>query len=484
VAKDIEYESLLNRYNLQITQIKEMQEQYDSKESAWQAFEAECKVIDKNTRKLCEKILAKDRNQMGLGHSKTWSSFSTKEMVESAEESFKEYVKQNTELIQHIMKIAEDRGRQLDDLKDQIAQMMTHGNINHINADEMITNAEKAAEDQRIKEKTSNATKKAAQEGSIELIVMDESDVEDADIKGLMELKEKAEKIKLTPKSIPVTPSEAKLQQNKQIEKNVSQAHVVDIKAYVDKCGDYEWQVLDAIGTQGLSRYKEIEEWITQQTSSLKSPVRTALMGLNRSGLIDGVQCALPLSSSSKLYSLTELGHRIYKYHFNKQAVVSEVERVTAEHDNPEHGYGIMDIEKILKKSGRYSSISSFNRDKAIKVKIGGQDLLFIPDLICVNKRGYTEYFEYERGLHNQVNFNMKCNKMCKVTKFLNFIAPNKNVLKILKGKVDGWIQSKDAQSLKGYIVRIGTACTIRDNSEWPVEYNLSKSLEAIRSSV
>ena len=94
------------------------------------------------------------------------------------------------------------------------------------------------------------------------------------------------------------------------------------------------------------------------------------------------------------------------------------------------------------------------------------------------------EYIEYERGLQTQSDFNAKCNKMCKVTRFLNFVAPNRGtVLKRLKPQVDAWIASRGKDSLRNIKVRITTPIELRNaniNEAWLVVYDLNRSTDPV----
>ena len=478
-----DYNTLLNEYNILVAQLKELQDQTLKKNQMWSEYEAKCDVIEKHARKLCEMILAKDRDEMTLGTAKSWHSFSTDELIQRAMNSFTKYTKERTEMMQRIMDISEERAREIDGLKEQMTMMLTQGNIFQTQDLEALM---KAAEKQSVAkesiEKAPYPIRSAIDNGKVEVIIEDIDELEENELEDIQELMKTASSVKFTPNSIPNARSKHKIDAMKKAEETTVITHLVDLQDNLAQCGEMEWNIFDAIGQKGLSRYQEIEATIMQNSSGLKNAIRNATTKLTNMGALQKEIFKLPISSKCVFFRLSDIGKRMYKHHFGIDAVTSELEAVTADHDNGEHGYGILEIHKVLEESNRYLEISSFNRTKAISVNINGQQLKYIPDLLCKSKKGYTEYIEYERGTHNQVEFNMKLNKMCKVTKFLNIIVPNKTVMKEVKTKVDTWINSREANTLQGYHLFIGTVKNIKDGIGYTVEYQFSKSLEAIKA--
>lgn len=479
MSKNSEYQILLNKYNTLVARASEAEEQYESSKKAWKEYEQRQDIINDHARKLCEKILAKDKSEMTLGTAKSWHSFNTDDLILKAIDSFDSYVADNIKILQQVFAVAEDRGQKLDALTEQVAALVTGGSVNATSVEEIIEEAESKHKEESVINKAPNAVKKAAAEGKIELIVEEDSDASDDDLRGFIEMKERAIEAQLTPRSVPTINSTRKEKQMKKAEEAAAQIHIVDIENYINKCSDKEWEVLEAIGTQGISRLKDIAEYINNAHGTLIATVRRAVNSLVAMNAIKEERVSLPLSSQSKFYCLSDMGKRIYKHHFEQNPVVSELENVIAEHDNASHGYGILEVEKVLVESGKYKSVSSSNRNNPIPVKVDGQSLKFVPDIIAKTDR-YTEYFEYEMGTHNQVNFNIKCEKMCKVTRFLNFIAPNREIAKSLKAKVDVWIRDKDISLIKGHTIRIGTTVSLKDDSNWLYEYQLKSGKEPV----
>ena len=483
IPKKMDYDSLMSSYLRACDRVRQLEEDAEMKSEQWNAYSVNCEVVDKHARKLCEKILAKDKNQMVLGDAKTWHAISTDELISMASESFDKYNSQRTLVINNILAESERRGREIESLKDQIEIMIREGRVGDIQTVEDVTAAaEKRKKDGDTLSKVSFKTQEAFNAGRIDVIIeSDDDNYVDGEMNTFKELMNTAEQVRLTSNSIPHIRSAKKEEDMKAAENEVVMTHMVDLKTHIEKCGDVEWQVLHTIGSKGISRYRDIEAEITQDTKFLNASVRNATSVLLNLGALEKDTFKLPISAKSIFYHLSVIGRRLYKYRFNEEPCISEIERVIAEHDNAEHGYGIIDIQRILENNGSYTEVSSYNRDKAIEVTIEDKKYKYIPDLIAKSKKGYTEYFEYERGTHHQSDFNLKIDKMCKVTRFINIVAPNRKIMADIKVKVDAWIGTRDPQSIKNHILRICTANDIKTQAGYPIEYRFSKSLEPIK---
>jgi len=473
----ISYEVLLNKYNFSVARVKELETAAEERSKAYQRYEAEVDVIVAHIRKLCEKILAKDRSEMTLGDSKSWAATATLELIDKASDSFDKYVQQNTDLIKDIFRTSEQRARQIEDLTDQVATMITGGNITATSVEEVIESAEKRGRENDARVKAAPALQKAAAEGRIELILEEDGDVTEVEQELLDAMAEQAAAVQLTPKAVPLKTSGAKSKAMKRAEEKATQLHMVDLKKYEEKLSDDDWAFIEAIAIKGLSRFSEICSYLIDERGYLKSMPRTSGMILENCGILETANICIPTKSgSTKFLWLSDMGRRLFKAKYGKDAVLCEIELIKAEHDNPEHGYGIITLGQLLEASGKYTRVSTSNRDNPIPVVIGGEKYSYVPDVIAVTPK-FTEYYEYERDTHNQKNFNLKCNKMAKVTRFLYFIVPNKPVAKNLKKKIDKWIETKTDEEIKGLVVRLGTILSVKEG-KWCVEYRLAKNRE------
>ena len=125
-------------------------------------------------------------------------------------------------------------------------------------------------------------------------------------------------------------------------------------------------------------------------------------------------------------YRLTEVGHRLYKEKYQETPVLSELDTIISQHDNPSHGYGIKALWQILSESGQFDSVSMDRKENTIQLRRGG---LYIPDIIAT-KDGVPMYLEYECGTHVQAEFfSQNVIRCCRFTNNLYIVTPNRDVL-------------------------------------------------------
>ena len=243
------------------------------------------------------------------------------------------------------------------------------------------------------------------------------------------------------------------------------------------KITDMMWKMVEVIGKSGASRYMEIEAPIKEQTPGFnKNKLRKAAELLVSMNVLH-IECiSTPLTSKCQLYSLTELGEQVFWYQFKEKPVQSEMSRVKREHHTLEHGYAILDLQKVLMNSGKFKEVCAFNRNNQ---KNAGAEHNYIPDLLCVSEDGKEEYFEYERGKMPTADFCWKCNKMRKTTSCLNFIARNKYVLENhLIPQLEDWISQCASDGPTDTVIRLTTAIELhRKNADdaWITFYNSKK---------
>lgn len=251
------------------------------------------------------------------------------------------------------------------------------------------------------------------------------------------------------------------------------------------------------IGQDGISDYPEIEtrtikileekvqagEIPPDIMKAAASKVRTAARALDSMGVLSKEQLKLPLRPNMYAYRLSDIGSRLYSKHFQSEAVISELEKIIAEHDNADHGYGILDVAKILEASGNFLSVNAFNRANPIEIR---PKVFYVPDILAKSKKGVA-YFEYERGLHTQNDFNAKCNKMAKATRWLNFIVPNAEIMETrIIPQIKSWIESRGGpERLKGLKARITPARAVKGvdllrDEAWQVVFDM-ETTEPIR---
>lgn len=470
---------LQSKYLLQKQRADDLQEQLNEKNDRMANREKQVKHTEDLIRDLCSEILAKDKDEMVLGQAYSWGKVPIDTLIVKAQKSLKVQNETKARLLIETSNLAEERRLQNESFEDQLSQIMKGGNPFDPNSvKESIKNSEARNGGKSIVSSTAN--------NSVEIIVEEENDAAievDGEMRNLSELINIAEDVAITSSSIPTVQSKTKNQRIEMEREKAIMSHVVDLNAYMEKMNDIMWDVVEVIGSEGCPRYSDIEARIIAKRGedTKRSKIRVASSDLVKMKIINVTNVKLPLSPRAFLHWLSDIGKRIYRAHFGKQAVISEVEKVIAEHDNAEHGFGIIDIAKELEAKQIYKSVSAFNRSNPINL---GNGRTYIPDIVC-KKEKYSEYIEYERGLHTQPDFNTKCNKMAQVTRFLNFVVPNKEVLKHIMKQIEAWANKRGQKSIENLKVRVTTAVAIRNgNSDainWIVEYDFKKGLDPVK---
>lgn len=470
---DTQYKTLLSKYNVAVARCRDLEEQNNTNMHHWKSEEERFKKVEDLARRLCEMILAKDPREMVLGESSSWYSTPVDELLLRAQKSYKEYNEKTTKLLKAIQGEAEKRRSKIEGLEDQIQQYLTGNGFTAPPA----PMAEKSG-DELVPDIEQNA-----QTGKIKVIIEEASDgLEKEDVQALSEMLNLNEQTKLTTNAVPINSAVQKARDIERERDNSMMAHLINLAELEKRFNKMMWTVLAAIG-EGIAKYPEIERRILErEPSAAKTKIRTATTELFKMKALDQQSLNLPLTPRVMVYKLTDIGVRLYRKHFEKMPDESEIDRVCKEHDNLEHGYGIMDLEKVLIACGRYREVHIFNRSRAISIS---ENRKYVPDIIARPVKGdFIEYIEYERGHHTQPDFNAKLNKMCKVTRFLNIVAPNRAVLiKKIRPQVDTWIRERGADSIRNIQIRLTTPTELR-NSEtrnaWLIVYKLSKGTEPV----
>ena len=262
--------------------------------------------------------------------------------------------------------------------------------------------------------------------------------------------------------------------------------HMVDLVDFESKFDETMWKMFEIIGSTGKARYPDIERvFYEEDPNFVETRIRRAAKSLTEMNVITKTVLNLPLTPITVLYSLAEAGNRLYRKKYKAAPAPSEMVKVIKEHDNLEHGYGILDLGQLLANSRQYEAVCVFNRDIPVQFNNGTQ---YIPDVQCLNLDGETKtYFEYERGFHTQKNFDEKLDKMCYATRVLNFVSPNsKELVNRLYPLVKDWVKRKVGR--RNVIVRLTTPkelqkCNLSDHS-WLVVFDLSQGVEPVACKV
>ena len=471
-----DYATLLNQYNIAVAAGQNLQETLETRELQWDKREEDFKITEKLMRELCESILAKDPKEMVLGADYSWSSIPINELIIKTKKVFSEHNCKQKDFLQKMLDLAEDRRLQIGDLEEQIQLMKSSpATAATMTQEEIQERIKKEKQEKAAIASLPLKAQEAAAKGKIEVIMEKEDEEDEFEAIVLKDMADKGGKVQLTPKSIPVTPARKQLEKKRQRKEQGVVAHMVNLKEYEDKLNESNWAVLEVIGKMGLSRYTEIENAVFEsEPSYTTNRVRIATEILANIGLLNKELIKNPLKGTLYVYQMTDMGSRIFKDKFGQMPVVSELDEIMSEHDNCVHGYGIRFIAEMLKDTGEYKEVCDTNRKTPIKL---GGGIAYIPDIVCTDNNGAKMYIEYECANHTQTNFNAKCNKMCKVTSVLNFVAPNRDAVTKLMKEVENWIASRgNGKSLRHITVRITSAIQMKDmdlkkNKGWKVVY-------------
>ncbi len=460
------------KYQALLMRCRDAETQKKEKELQLQKAEEKNGTIESAIRKFCESILAKDRSEMRLGGDYNWRSLDTLALIAKAVASNKHYNEERTDVMKRTLDLAEERRSRIEGLEDQIKRLLIENEkLREIAGEEPVSNSEEenhAGADPESGDDSSQSPEVypevQSEPSSLPVVqtqyIIDEGEEITRQAKELIGLNEQ---VKISSHSVPVYESQQKVQNRKKANKEILDAHMVDLNEYETRCTEVMWYILDAIGTKGISVSQSIEAYVNSQLKDVSSAkIRIGMITLINMMAMAESDANTPLYPRRRAFRLTHIGSKLYKSHFGSEAVTSELERVIAEHDNPEHGYGIMDVAEVLEKSGRYSEVSLWNRKNAIKLS---EYSVYIPDIIA--KAGNrVEYIKYERGTHTQADFNAKCNKMCQVTRFLHFVVPNTETLngRIIP-QIQAWIKEKGKDALINISIKISTARYLKDHN-------------------
>ena len=267
--------------------------------------------------------------------------------------------------------------------------------------------------------------------------------------------------------------------------------HMIDLSEFREKFNDKMWMLLEVIGKEGLSKFADIESVLAKRMpdakinrQSVASQFRTAAKHLTKMRVLNEYTLRkVPITPQMLLYSLTDIGDRIFQDKFFVKPVESEMARIKRNYHSPEHGYGILSLQKVFVGSGRYKEVSVFNRKNENNP---GSPYDYYPDIMCVPKNGsYIDYFEYDLGAVSLPDLIQKFKKMRNVTSCLNFVVQNRGILaKRILPKVDEIVKSHDHEFLRDTIIRLTTPRMLLDNkadrNSWLVVYDTKKSLDPV----
>lgn len=473
-------ESLLNQYHIAIAKAQDLQEQLNTKQKQWAEQEEKTNITEKLIREFCEDVLAKDPGEMVLGTDYSWSSIPVNELILKAKKVYREYCAKRTDLLRKTMDTSEQRLQEIESLQEQISIMKMSPSSLSITQEELKEKIDREKKEEKATAALPHTMREKVTKGKA-AVFLDDGDGINIEQIVLNDMADINAAVQITPKSIPVTPTRKQVEQKRNRKKQKMMAHTVNLKEYEAKMSEYDWAALQVIGDSGVSRYLNIEElFLKAKPDATKNRSRIAMSNLANIGLLNMEKVTNPLKGNFNVYQLTDMGSRIYRDRYNKAPAMSEMDKIMAEHDNCQHGYGIRIVTEVLKEKGTFADVCDTNRKNPIKLADG---ISYIPDIICTDESGTKMYIEYECANHTQANFNGKCNKMCKVSSILNFIVPNRADMDKLCTQIKTWIQNRGVTSLKHITIRVTGAFQIKDvdlldDKGWKYVFKPGKNIE------
>ena len=448
---------LFQRYRLAIQRIKELEDQAKTRDQQWYKLVDEEHATEMRIRALFEMILANDREEMLRDRAAAWNAMTLEEMMSRARHSFDRYMENTTSLMKDLMEENQNREAVIYSLSCQIEQMMTG------RAEDQPDKKSEAVPDKKIE--PLSVTEIAEEEGDI--ITRTEEELE-------REMDIISEEMKAIPSSIPFKQARKRKQALERKGSASLRPHTIDLTVLLEGINESGWKILEVIGKEGLSVYLEIESRILEKdTSSVRTSIRNTSISLETAGILHKENIRNPIRKRIALFELTDVGRRIFREHFGMDPIPSQMSLVEAEHDNYEHGYGILTAAEIIRAGGFFQEVSEFNRAHPIEIRSG---IRYIPDIICRDGKGETLYIEYELGNTGQSDFNGKCSKMFCADPILNFLGSNRDTVQNLSLQTAKWINSKGRTALKKAVVRIAGCDQIKDadlrrDDAWKIIY-------------
>lgn len=480
---------LQNKLSRSEARCLDLEEQLRIKKQQWEEAENMYKDAEFHCRRLCEEILVRDSAETGIGKTYSWDGLTMSEMAVKALTSMRKYNAERTDIQRRLLDISEERRQKIENLMEQIDVLRQ---CNRDSSQQMEKSGE-IEEETTIKETTSESENSpepkpgyVAAPPAVEMIIEEDSDISEADIEEIQEIEKMTREVKEIPKEIPVHPAKKVVRELQKKKKGNAISHVIDLSDYKEKMTDLMWKILSIIGKEGISAYTDLEARINEILSDqvTRATVRMSVRSLFTMGVLAQEQISDPIRSKFMAYRLTEIGHRLFKEQFDEIPVLSELDMIISQHDNPSHGYGIKALWKILSDSGQFDSVTMDRKANTISLRRGG---IYVPDVIAV-KDGKQMYFEYECGTHMQADFSAKCNKMLQVTDNIYIVTPNRDILqKRIMNQVAIWVKSRGGyKGLSGKTVRMTTATALRHENPmeeecWQVIYDMTSDNPVVR---
>ena len=462
------YMALFYQHETLKSNYKALQAQIEDKEAAWKAQKKKTKDTEYAVKQFFKKILSNDRDELQKSYGKeySWDSFSLIELLHLTEASYDKQNDEVTEASRKLQALSAEQNAIIENLQTQLAQKsseLKHAqssgefstSISEQSVAEIIGEGDCEAPPADIPEATMNRMnyhyQQAAASGGVNIQIDEaDEDITPYEVADAASHAVTGDVIRAKKGGIQISGSRMMQQaiateRRKQTEFLIST--IEEVEANMDA---RKWAILQYIGETGVSQITELIEKIQikkENSDEVYGPttIRSLVNQMVNMQILNCEDIGIPTSTGVlKLIWIPERMLGLYKKHFKKDPVECERAKVIKMHDNPTHGYGVIELAKVLQSKGIFTSVEH-ERSK-VEVKIA-HDRSYVPDVRTVKSRkgqlDKVDYFEYERVYHNTENWCIKLNKMAKATTHMYLVTASKKSATALKNKTDTWIESR-----------------------------------------
>lgn len=477
-----------NKYRILLARNRDLEEQLRKKNEQWEKRDEAFRITEKNTRSLCEMILATDPDEMRLGKNKSWSETPINVLLNNAVNALNKYQKTFQRQLSELMDDLESRREENEELRGQLIDEKRKNNLllesgsslSRKDVDKLIKDAKKQVVD--------DAFKKANKINSESAKILDDDEDDENEVEG--ELKDSAANqnasypTKPTDFSIPHVKNEKAVKKDDE-RRNAAQINQQDLSGIESDLTDIHYLIIKTLGDTGMSIYTEIKDKIlTENPTITDSALRTATGVLVNKTILSKNKINI-WAGKRDVIMLRVFGKRIYLDKYGKPPAEAEGEKLKREHSSLEHGYGIKFVADTIVASGEFKEVIYETRKMPMPTKTeSGKDRKasnYIPDIICRTQNGREMYIEYETVKATQTYINQKLSKALSIVSDLYFVCPNAELSEKMAEQIKKWIQGRGAKTLYGFKVRVTSAKSLTNgnilkDSTWRYMFNPSKN--------
>ena len=490
---------------------KSLKERQKRDIKTWNAYKKRNEILKKNVEELCQAILSKSKSEAKLGKISGWQSEDLLELIKRSNATFNDILNSMANSFRTVQRKAEDTNRDFEDAKEQIQiliETLKACGVSDENIDDIMKSPKAEKLLKELRENQPEYIQKAMDSGIVQpknsmstpVAVQDETSDHVPDIDDILnnaDAIDPADEARINAHTdqktlqdphiseTPTTPAGSKIRaeyQEKAAE--AAKAAAQTIESLSPTMDDRDWFYIQTLAESGLSIKKDIDNYLLASKKLTQYAIDSKFSNLQSHLVIMSMD--VKVTGKTKFVKLTPFGVGMYCSHFKKKPedVKQNLwDKLKAQHDNLEHGYGIYLLANLLKKTEIFADVQMFDIP-AIELSKTNKGSKYKPDIICTEQNNEKMYIEYERDNHKQSDFSDKCSKMKRVTNTLNFVIPNKQAVDGMTAKIKRWIMEYGQQRLTGITIRLTTFGNIDENtdlrqdSNWDYVWHAWKSME------